>query len=56
MSQRIDSHQHFWHYNPAEHVWMTDQMNILKRDYLPADLEPLIADSFIGGTVAVQAR
>ena len=56
MSQRIDSHQHFWHYNPAEHVWMTDQMDILKRDFLPADLETLMAGSAIDGTVAVQAR
>ena len=23
---RLDSHQHFWHYSPTEHTWMTDQM------------------------------
>ena len=53
---RIDSHHHFWHYNPDEHIWMTDQMASLKRDYLPEDLQPLLGQTGIQGTVAVQAR
>lgn len=53
---RIDSHQHFWHYNPAEHVWMNDRMDVLKTDYLPDDLKPLLAETGINGTIAVQAR
>jgi L-fuconolactonase len=53
---RIDSHQHFWHYNPAEHVWMTEQMGVLQQDYLPADLEPLLQQVDFDGCVAVQAR
>jgi L-fuconolactonase len=53
---RIDAHQHFWHYNPQQHVWMTDQMDVLKRDYLPDDLAPLVASIDFHGTVAVQAR
>lgn len=53
---RIDSHQHFWHYNPAEHVWMTDSMAILKKDFLPEDLAPLLEQTGFQGTVAVQAR
>lgn len=52
----IDAHQHFWHYSPAEHVWMTDAMPQLKRDLLPGDLKPLLAQAGIQGTVAVQAR
>src|SRR5579859_5446514 len=53
---RIDTHQHFWRYNPRDYVWMTDRMGSLRRDFLPADLAPLIAASGVGGTVAVQAR
>lgn len=53
---RLDAHQHFWHYNPAEHVWMTDEMEVLQRDYLPKDLKPLINSIGFGGTIAVQAR
>lgn len=55
-SPRIDSHQHFWHYNPAEHVWMSDQMGCLKRDYLPEDLKPLLNSVGFDGSIVVQAR
>jgi len=35
---------------------MTDQMAPLKRDFLPADLEPLLRSAGFDGTIAVQAR
>ncbi len=53
---RIDAHQHFWQYNPAEHAWMTDAMAALKRDFLPRDLQPLLVASGFDGSIAVQAR
>jgi len=53
---RIDAHQHFWKYSPAQYPWMNDQMQVLKRDYLPSDLKPLLDISVFDGTVAVQAR
>lgn len=53
---RIDSHQHFWRYNPVDYGWMSDQMSGLKRDRLPEDLKPLLAQAALEGTVAVQAR
>ena len=53
---RIDSHQHFWHYDPAHQVWMTDQMAVLRRDYLPGELQPLLEAGGFDGTIAVQAR
>ncbi len=53
---RLDSHQHFWRYNPAEHTWMTDQMAALKHDFLPEDLQPLLASIHFDGCIAVQAR
>jgi L-fuconolactonase len=53
---RLDAHQHFWHYDPAEHVWMTDEMEALKQDYLPQDLHPLLKATGFDGTIAVQAR
>ena len=53
---QLDSHQHFWRYNPDEHIWMSDQMDSLKRDFLPKDLEPLLASLGFDGCVAVQAR
>ncbi len=53
---RIDSHQHFWQYNPTEHIWMTDTMQVLKKDFSPADLEPLLKEIKFDGCIAVQAR
>ena len=45
----IDTHQHFWQYNPAEHTWMSAGMPGLKRDLLPPDLKPLLDANGIGG-------
>jgi L-fuconolactonase len=53
---RIDAHQHFWRYSPATHGWIDDSMAVLKRDFLPEDLQPLLRDRGYGGCVAVQAQ
>ena len=56
MTQRIDSHQHFWRYTAAEYPWMGERHQPIKRDMLPPDMQPLLAAAGIDGTVAVQAR
>jgi len=53
---RIDAHQHFWRYDPAEYPWISEEMSVLRRDWLPADLEPELRARGIDGCVAVQAR
>ncbi|SRR5579871_5904212 len=52
---RLDAHQHFWKYSSADYGWITNEMAVLKRDFLPQDLRALIADAF-DGSVAVQAQ
>ncbi|HUJ33427.1 MAG TPA: amidohydrolase family protein [Candidatus Acidoferrum sp.] len=52
---KIDSHQHFWKYDPRRDTWITDEMAVLKRDFLPVDLLPELAANGINGSVAVQA-
>lgn len=52
----IDSHHHLWNFTAEDYGWMDDSMQILKKDYLPQDLEPLLKRAGIGGTVVVQAR
>jgi len=52
----IDSHHHLWNYNPIDYDWMDVSMEILKRDYLPQDLEPLLKDAGVRASVVVQAR
>lgn len=51
----IDAHQHFWHYDADRDTWLTDEMAALRRDFLPADLEPVLAQNGVDGCVAVQA-
>lgn len=51
----IDAHQHFWFYNPERDTWITDEMAVIRRDFLPADLEPILQENGIDGCVAVQA-
>jgi L-fuconolactonase len=53
---RIDSHQHFWNYDPIKHIWMNDDMGVLKTNYSPTDLEPLLKNCDLDGCVAVQAN
>ena len=52
---RIDAHQHFWRYQAARDAWITDEMGVLKRDFLPEDLRPELRAAGIDATVAVQA-
>ncbi len=51
----IDAHQHFWVYNAERDSWITDDMAVIRRDFLPADLEPVLTANGIDGCVAVQA-
>lgn len=52
---RIDAHQHFWRYDPDRDEWITDPMARIRRDFLPADLGPLLTAHGFQGSVAVQA-
>lgn len=53
--QKIDSHQHFWHYHPVKHDWIDDTMKVIRKDFLPADLQPVLQKHNIDGCIAVQA-
>ena len=52
----IDSHQHFWQYDPVEFDWIDESMQSIRTDFLPGILEPVIRASGIEGVVTVQAR
>lgn len=51
----IDSHQHFWEYNPVRDRWIDDTMKVIRKDFLPKDLKPILEDNAIDGCIAVQA-
>src|SRR5438309_10455436 len=52
----IDAHQHFWIYDRREYDLIDDSMAALRRDFLPADLQPEVEGNGFQGCVAVQAR
>lgn len=53
---RIDAHQHFWIYNPAEYEWINESMSVLRRNFLPEELQPELQNAGFRGSIAVQAR
>jgi L-fuconolactonase len=52
---KIDAHQHFWKYDPVRDGWITEQMTVLKKDYLPKDLSPVLKENKFDGCVAIQS-
>lgn len=52
---RIDAHQHFWRFDPIRDAWITPDMHVIRRDFLPDGLLPLLHAAQIDGAVAVQA-
>src|SRR5690242_7653087 len=56
MAETIDAHHHFWNYEPVEYGWIADDMEVIRRSFLPADLKNQIERNGIDGVVSVQAR
>jgi L-fuconolactonase len=52
---RLDAHQHFWKHDPVRDAWITDDMAVLRRDFLPGDLQGELAAVDMDGCIAVQA-
>ena len=51
----IDSHQHFWQVGRFDYPWMSSDLGVLYRDYLPDDLVPILRQNGVKQTVLVQA-
>jgi L-fuconolactonase len=52
---KIDSHQHYWLYHPVKDAWITDELKVIQKDFLPADAWPVMQQNGVSGCVAVQA-
>lgn len=52
MSHKIDAHQHFWQYDPQKYSWVPEG---IRRNFFPAELEPLLRKNGFDGCIAVQA-
>jgi L-fuconolactonase len=53
---KIDAHHHLWQYEESEYSWITNEKNILRRDFLPKLLKAELARTQIDATIAMQAR
>jgi L-fuconolactonase len=51
----IDSHQHFWTFDPIRDSWITDEMSVIQRSFYPEDLQPTLQQNGIDACIAVQA-
>ena len=51
----IDTHQHFWSYDPKTHDWINEDMKVIRKDFLPADLAAILKENNVDGCIAVQA-
>lgn len=51
----IDSHQHFWKFDPVRDAWIDDSMEKIRRDFLPHELKNILKNNKVDGCVAVQA-
>lgn len=53
---KIDAHHHIWDYDPVQHAWIDDSMAVIQRSFTPADMQPLLQEAGIDGTVLVQVN
>ena len=51
----IDSHVHFWNYDPIKHAWINNEMKVIRKSFSPEDAQQNFEKYKIDGCVAVQA-
>ena len=56
MAKVIDAHHHLWSYKSSDFPWISSDMSVIARDFLPYHLLAELQKVHVDGTVAVQAR
>lgn len=51
----IDSHVHFWKFDPIRDAWITNEMTAIRKDFLPKDFSFYLNKNQVEGCIAVQA-
>ncbi|MCB0648998.1 MAG: amidohydrolase family protein [Saprospiraceae bacterium] len=51
----IDTHQHFWSYEPIKHQWIDDEMANIRSDFGPEELSLIYESLGVEGCIAVHA-
>lgn len=52
---RIDSHQHFWKYDPDRDSWINDDMAVIRKDFYPEQLQNILSENGFDGCITVQS-
>ncbi|MEZ4826367.1 MAG: amidohydrolase family protein [Bacteroidia bacterium] len=52
----IDAHQHFWKFDPQDYGWISDKMQVIRRDFYPDELAEEQKKAGFSGAISVQAR
>ncbi|MES2447427.1 MAG: amidohydrolase family protein [Bacteroidota bacterium] len=52
----IDSHVHFWNFDPVRDNWITEDMGIIRNDFMPNDILSTYQEIGMEGCIAVQAN
>ena len=52
---KIDSHHHFWNYDPVQYGWIDESKAAIKRDFGPADLKVVLDAAGVQAAISVQA-
>jgi len=55
VSEIVDSHQHFWQVGHFDYPWMSKEVEVLYRDYLPSAMEPILKENGVARTIVIQA-
>jgi L-fuconolactonase len=55
LTMTIDSHQHFWKFDPLRDSWINDEMAVIRKNFYPVDLLPTLSKNGIDACIAVQA-
>jgi len=53
--RRIDSHQHFWNFDPVRDSWINEEMSVIRRHFGPQDLQPLLEANGFEACITVQS-
>lgn len=52
---KIDAHNHFWKFDQVRDSWITEEMAVIRKDFLPEDFLPVLQQHGFDGCIAVQS-
>lgn len=51
----IDTHVHFWNFDPVRDAWIDETMEVIRKDFTPKDVIEAASGTRVQGFIAVQA-